>query len=288
MSQRQAGWSKTKLRAGPRAPDVARETRASAQEKAVTKRTWWWGVISCPPRYRRPRYRRSWKVEVNPSKPRYAAMRAPPHAALPPPEEAPVDTSTVAADSPETRNRVQPEVTRAAKAYSDGVYRLRSIVAPHSITGTVFAVFASVCTGKLTCLGVGGKGRGTLERKSARLGWPAEGCRKGGGSLEGLVLAGRGHDIGEGHQGVGGDRGEWADSLPLDQVGRQRSETRQQPVQEHDEQGVLEVVAVPAMPFDPEKGEEGGVCRQSGWESREEIIIMKLERGTKAHRRVSS
>ena len=93
-------------------------------------------------------------------------------------------------------------------------------------------------------------------KKSAETGWPAEGCRGqgGGGSLEGLVLAGRGDDVGQGDRGVGVERGDRPDGLALDHVRHQRHEACQRPVHEHNEQGVLEVLALP-ISFQNQKNE---------------------------------
>ena len=59
---------------------------------------------------------------------------------------------TLVAASPDSRNRVQPKVTKTAMEYSGQVYRLARITVPQSITGTILAVFARVCTGKVTYL----------------------------------------------------------------------------------------------------------------------------------------
>ena len=93
-------------------------------------------------------------------------------------------------------------------------------------------------------------------KKSAGVGWPAEGFRGAGegGSLQGLVLAGCGDDVGQGDRGVGVERSDRPDGLALDQVRHQGHQASQRPVHEHNEQGVLEVLALP-ISFQNQKNE---------------------------------
>merc|ERR1719313_1312226 len=85
----------------------------------------------------------SWNIDVKPSAPKYPMRRTIPY----------MESSCFALAElidPDIPKIIHPPVTPKEITHSCSLYFLAVTITPHTITGTIFALFPSICTGKDT------------------------------------------------------------------------------------------------------------------------------------------